>query len=96
MSQFVIIFTEKALTEIELAVSYYRTQKDNLGKEFAEQVYTTIYSLKKSPYISAIRYSDIRCAIVKRFPFLVHYSVDEANKMITILAVFNTHKKPFW
>jgi hypothetical protein len=96
MNQFGILFAEKALIDIELGAAYYNAQKNNLGKEFAEQVYLTISSLKTNPFISAIRYSAIRCAVVKRFPFVIHYSIDETNKLISILAIYNTHQKPLW
>jgi hypothetical protein len=41
-------------------------------------------------------FDNVHCAAFKRFPFSVHYEIDESNKTILIVAVFNTWKKPFW
>lgn len=49
-----------------------------------------------SPSSSEKRYKNIRCKSVKRFPFLITFTIDEINQSVNILRVFNTYQEPLW
>lgn len=52
--------------------------------------------MKNFPVIfSPIALNDIRCARVKKFPYLVHYHILENELLVTIIAVYSTHREPF-
>ena len=96
MKRYVVSFSEHALKDIELAASYYNEQQTGLGKRFIKEVQNSLKLIRNNPYYSGVRYVDIRCAVVKKFPFLIHYTFSSETRSIQILAVFNTHKKPLW
>jgi len=37
-----------------------------------------------------------RCAQVPKFPYLVHYTIDETTRTVLIAAVYGTRQEPFW
>lgn len=77
MAKYKVSIDKDALNDIQLAAHWYNDQVDDLGKKFQRQVSLLINHLKHNPKIHQVRFADVRCALVKRFPFLIHYSVDE-------------------
>jgi len=65
-----------------------------LGQRYKEQAKKQINSLKKNPYLFSIKYSGIRCRKIDKFPFLIHYNIDEDLKIVTVLAVIHTSRSP--
>ena len=51
------------------------------------------FAVAFSPF-ATVRYDNIRCAQVKKFPYLVHYHIDEIQGIVTIIAVYSTHRAP--
>jgi hypothetical protein len=64
-----------ALQDIQDATDWYNEQLAGLGGHFQKQVKIQIGSLKKNALGHSVRYEDVRCMLIKRFPFLVHYRV---------------------
>ncbi len=96
MKGFTIIFSPVALDDIDQSVDYYKTQQPGLGKRFAAQLQITFNAINRSPFFASFRYDDIRCAAIKKFPYLVHYHINEDELLVTILAVYSAYKEPFW
>ncbi len=92
-SAFSIHIEARVFDELDATIFYYNSQKTNLGLHFYKEVKKTFGVLQKNPFFQ-IRYRNIRCIPLKKFPFLVHYFIDEETKKITILAVINTHQNP--
>lgn len=85
---------EDALNDLRQIVIWYNDQVLNLGIRFHKQVKSQINSLKSQPYICNIRYNDIRCMVVKKFPFMIHYIVNEESKTVEIYSIFHTSRNP--
>jgi toxin ParE1/3/4 len=96
VKSFTVIFSPFALDDMEQSVDYYEERKTGLGKRFAAELQLTLNAIKSNPFFATVRYDDIRCARIKKFPYLVHYHIDENELLITITAVYSTHKEPFW
>lgn len=96
MKKYQVIFSPLALNDIDQAAGYYNEQQQGLGKRFAVQVQATLNAIKRNPFFASVRYDGVRCAQVKKFPFLVHYIIDEDNSIVTIAAVYSTYQEPFW
>ena len=94
MKDFSIVFSPFSLEDAEQAVAYYEEQQAGLGKKFALNLQLILNAIKRNPYYTSIRYEDIRCAGIKRFPFLVHYHINEESFQVTIIAVYSTHQEP--
>ena len=96
MKKYLVIFSPLALNDIEQAVEYYNEQQRGLGKRFAAQVQVTLAAIKRNPFFASVRYDDVRCAQIKKFPFLIHYIIDEESRIVTIAAIYSTYQEPFW
>lgn len=96
MKEYKIFFAQQSLTDIEEAVNYYNEQVWGLGNKFLTDFNKAYKSIESNPYFSSVKYNNIRCAALRRFPFAIHYEIIESENRIIILAVFNTWKEPFW
>lgn len=96
MKSYAIIFSLVTFDDVEKVVEYYEEKQTGLGKRFATQLQLTLNSIKSNPFFATIRYDDIRCTSLKKFPYLVHYHINEDEQIITILAVYSTYKEPLW
>jgi toxin ParE1/3/4 len=96
VKKYTVIFSPLALIDIEQAVYYYNEQQAGLGKRFAGHLQTTLNAIKRNPFFATVRYDDVRCTQVKKFPFLIHYTIDEDTRIVTIAAVYSTYQEPYW
>ena len=95
MKNLAVTFSPFALDDIEQAMGYYNQLQPGLSKRFTQQLQQSLTAIKRNPFFASVRYDNIRCAQVKKFPYLVHYHIDEKQGVVTILAVYSTYKEPF-
>jgi hypothetical protein len=88
-------FHPEAEVELNISVDYYEECQENLGLEFANEVYKTIQRILQFPNAWQILDKDIRRCLTNRFPFgIIYYQKD--NEII-ILAVMQLNRKPnYW
>ena len=84
---------ERAFNDIQQAVNYYNGKQSKLGEKFYTSYKKTLRTLKRNPYFQ-IRYDAIRCIVIKSFPYMIHFSIDEKEKRIIIFAVVHTSLNP--
>lgn len=96
MKSYAIIFSPVTFDDVEKTVTYYEEKQEGLGKRFATHLQLTLNIIKSNPFFATVRYDDIRCVLIKKFPYLVHYHIDEEEQIVTILAVYSTYKEPLW
>ncbi len=94
MARYKISIDQEALQDIQDATDWYNEQLSRLGGHFQKQVKGQIGSLKKNASLYAVRYDDVRCMLVPRFPFLVHFTISEKEKLVEIFAVLHTSRNP--
>jgi hypothetical protein len=83
-----------AKQDINEAAKWYNKKQKGLGKRFTLHVRQKINFLKREPHVAAIRYDDVRTAVLDVFPYMVHYNIDDLNKSIIISAVLHTSRNP--
>lgn len=88
------IIQSVAKQDIKEAVDWYNSKQKGLGKRFTVHLRQQINLIKQNPYISVVRYDDVRTAVLDIFPFMTHYSIDEANKLVIIYAILHTSRNP--
>ncbi|WP_269233815.1 type II toxin-antitoxin system RelE/ParE family toxin [Flavobacterium flavigenum] len=93
MSYFLKIDND-AFNDILNTSEWYEAQLKGLGLRYKNQVKKQINSLKKNPHLFSIKYDEIRCRKIEKFPFLIHYKIDENLKLISVFAVFHTSRNP--
>ena len=80
-----------AKIDIQEEIHYYNSKQKGLGKKFHSEIKKCFDSIRKSPAYQ-IRYSNIRCLPVKKFPSMIHYTF--IDDKIVIRAVINTYRNP--
>lgn len=94
-SKFKVLFHNEALEQLQQSIDFYNTAQKDLGKRFALEVKATAQQLDKNPFYQ-IRYDDIRCFPLQKFPFMLHFRVNEELNLIEIFAVLHTSLNPKW
>ena len=90
---FELIILPTALQDVQDAVDYYDEQKAGLGERFEAELNEILETLEANPFFQN-RYETIRCLPLKKFPFMVHFSVAEKQKQVVVYAVFHTSLNP--
>ncbi len=83
-----------AIQDIQQATDWYNEKSKGLGSRFQKQTKAQINSLKENPLSHAIRYADVRCMLIKDFPFLVHFTIAEDQQLVEVFAVYHTSRDP--
>jgi plasmid stabilization system protein ParE len=93
----ILQYASRAFEDVQSGYQYYNIEASpTIADRFLDEVQKTLESIKRNPYAYRVRYADIRCAVLRIFPYLVHYRVSEQEQSILILAVANTYQKPIW
>jgi len=86
-----------AKEDIREAVLWYNERQKGLDKKFISEVREKVKFIRQYPKAANQRYDNIRTAVLKIFPFIIHYTVDDSNKTVIVSAVFHTSRNPdFW
>lgn len=87
-----IVITPVAQKHIEDAIVYYKNKASNkVASMFIDDYKKTFSDIQKVLYFKFF-FKNFRGKPMKKFPFIVFYSLDEQLKVIFINAVFNTHQ----
>ncbi len=85
-------FTFRANIDTIVAYEFYESRRKNLGELFLDELDNCYQSIVLNYTTYKVVHTIYRQAVVKKFPFVVLYSVDEKDIIIT--AIFNTTKNP--
>jgi len=94
LKKFSIDIEPEAFEDIQEAVNFYNSRQPGLGERFYNTTDKQIDFLKKNYFSFAVRYDDIRCMRVEKFPYMIHYRVLENQQTVSVKAVFCTHNNP--
>lgn len=94
MKNYEVKIDPEALVDIQNITNWYNEAQSGLGSRFLDSAIKQITSLSKDPHIYAVRYKDIRCMIVKKFPYMVHFFINQENKTVEVMAVIGTSQNP--
>ena len=94
MKKYFVRIEPEALNDIQKITDWYNEQQAGLGGRFQKTVVQQINSLKKDPHIFVIRYKEIRCVLVKKFPYMTHFYINEENNIVEVIAVISTDRNP--
>ena|ERR1700761_8926738 len=88
-----VVIQLEAVQEFKEARLWYRnTNVKGLSQRFASAVKATITRVQKQPTQFAIRYKNVRVAHTNKFPYAVHFFVD--NDIIVITAIIYGGRDP--
>lgn len=90
---FTLVIDPRAMKDVQDAIDYYEDQQSGLGVRFENALNEHLLKLEKSPFFR-IRYDNVRCLLVKKFPYMLHFSVNEDQQLVYIWAVLHTAQDP--
>ncbi|MBP1222171.1 type II toxin-antitoxin system RelE/ParE family toxin [Flavobacterium sp. 1355] len=93
VNNFKIKILSRAKLEIEEAAQYYETKSKGLGKLFYLEFKSYRTTLENIPFFEE-KYKTIRTLPFKKFPYTIHFTVDETTKIVCILAVTSNYQDP--
>jgi hypothetical protein len=85
-------FLEPAWAEFLDAVEYYNFQSEGLGREFSEEIRTTIENMIRYPEAWPLISKRTRRCRTKRFPYGVIYQV--RPDALLVIGVMHLHREP--
>ena len=88
MPRFKLSFSPESLQEIERIVFFYNVASKGLGARFKKNLLVELTAIKQNPFTRSFRYDNVRFAVVKKFPYAAHYTIDEKKQVIKIQGVF--------
>jgi hypothetical protein len=80
--------------DIEKAVDFNNNRRNGWGDKLFLIVKKQTASLSKSALSFGIKYDDIRCMPVNKFPYLVHYRATIQTKTVKVEALIHTSRGP--
>lgn len=82
--------------DIQEAVDFYKKASGShkLGKKLVSKTKEKALSLSSNALHYEIKYSNIRCARVKGFPYRLHFEVNEKENSVYITGLFSTLESP--
>ncbi|MCH8557033.1 MAG: type II toxin-antitoxin system RelE/ParE family toxin [Balneolia bacterium] len=90
---FRIVVDPRAIDDIQQAIAFLDEKQPGLGKRFDAELNKFVLRLGKNPFFR-IRYDSVRCLPLQKFPYMIHFTVDETKKLVTIQAIFHTSRDP--
>jgi plasmid stabilization system protein ParE len=87
MAGFKIVYSPESLEEIKRIIQWYSEINKELGNRFKKSLLAEISTIKQNPFTRSVRYDNVRFAVIKRFPYAIHYIIDKPADLIKIQAV---------
>jgi plasmid stabilization system protein ParE len=84
--------SEEAYNDVAQAWTWYEDQRVGLGDSFIVSYREALDRIERRPESFALVNADVRRAMMRRFPFGVHYLI--YSDRIVILAVFHSSRDP--
>jgi hypothetical protein len=92
--KFILEFNPDFYHDLLQAMDWYENQQPGLGNKFFRTVKKQSKELQSTAMNFALRYDDIRCKPLKKFPYMIHFRIDSAARSVKIEALFHTSRDP--
>jgi hypothetical protein len=93
INKFDIIILVRADLEVDEISEYYESISEGLGTKFYNEFQDYPETLKTFPFFE-VKYNEIRKLKLKKFPYTIHFSINEKEKKVSILAVTCDYQDP--
>jgi plasmid stabilization system protein ParE len=91
---YILQYFDEVETDVQETKTWYKEQKEGLEVEFATAIEKAIEYIVNTPQIFSIRYKKVRIAHPKRFPYNIHFYIDEPNTTVVITAIVHSKRHP--
>ncbi len=86
-----IVVSPKAQIEIEDISEYYVQISFTVLNKFYTELENAYKYLQSNPHFQT-RYKNYKAVPIKKFPYLLFFTIDEINKVVKVLSCFNTSR----
>ncbi|MEJ7680694.1 MAG: type II toxin-antitoxin system RelE/ParE family toxin [Segetibacter sp.] len=93
---YTVYITPTAIDDIEEALQYYNSKVADLGFKFTDDVNNNLQRIAQNPYAFTERYKNVRGKLLKKFPYLILYKVNNTTAGIEVIRLFNTYQNLYW
>lgn len=90
---FEIVILLRAELEVDEIAEYYESLSDGLGTKFFNEYQKYVDTLNTFPFFEE-KYNTVRTVPLKKFPYTIHFTVDEVNKVAAVHAVTSNYQDP--
>lgn len=87
-----VILSAEARADFDEAADWYGKESADLGDRFIDAVWDTLDRIRMAPEVYGAVWKDVRCALVRRFPYAVYYQVRPEGAVV--IAVVHTKRDP--
>ncbi|ACT94633.1 type II toxin-antitoxin system RelE/ParE family toxin [Dyadobacter fermentans] len=88
------VFLSRARKDLRDTATWYDEQQPGLGRRFTHAIRNKLVLISENPYLYAVRYKKTRTALVWRFPFMIHFRIDERQKIAVVIGIWHTSQDP--
>lgn len=88
-----IVIEHVALQDIQQGIDYYDDQQIGFGEKFEATINKHLNAIQKNPFFQ-VRYDNVHCLPVKKYPYMIHFTINEYSKTVIVRAVFHTSLDP--
>ena len=89
-----IVVTPDTIQNIDDAVAYYKKETSKkVARDFIDDYKNTFKNILKVKYFQ-VYFQNFRGKPMKKFPYILFYTIDDELKIITIKGVFHTSQNP--
>jgi len=85
-------YLDEVENDITSAKRWYAEQQEGLDMKFGIAVKEALSNILKTPLIYAVRYKNVRIAHTKKFPYNIHFYIDETNTTVVIIGVVHNKR----
>lgn len=89
-----IKISNEAEIDIIEALIYYEERKLGLGERFLKTLDESLILISNNPVLFIKKYKELRMYVMRTFPFLIYYLIEEENKEILIFSVLHSKRDP--
>ncbi|AGC75205.1 ParE-like toxin of type II ParDE toxin-antitoxin system [Nonlabens dokdonensis] len=90
---FKLTISPLANLDLANAYKYYSEISIKILEDFDTEIEIAYQLLETNPFFQ-VRYKNVRGLPLKKFPFIIFYTLDEKSQTVEIRSVFNTHQDP--
>lgn len=83
-----------AFLDLREIIDWYNLEQRGLGKRFYDSLKLKIKTISLIPFSFQLSYKESRSAIIDKFPYQIHYRVNELDRVIIIFVITHMSRNP--
>jgi hypothetical protein len=93
MKKYRIIADPRVSEDLQEAIEYLNAKRKGYGKKFINEYRKTLIHLQKNPFYQ-VHYQEIHCLPMKTFKYMIHFQINENERIVHVYAVLSTYLDP--